>query len=261
MAQSYTSQTAAGGRATQIDKGLRSHMNNVYGTMSVGMLISFLAAWALVGLSMTTEPSNAVAPWNANNYLTSFGYILFATPLKWVLMFAPLLFVFGFSAGINRLSAAAAQTVFYAFAAVMGISICRIFMAFTDQSIIQVFLVTAIAFAGLSLYGHAIKRDLSAMGTFLMMGFIGLFGAMVINLSFIELSLIIAVIKIIGLALLILIAIYVLVQHFFLGNCSPPIQAPKTPQQFQSQLLCQDASFTFGYDDLRRQILILSLRL
>ena len=97
-------------------------------------------------------------------------------------MFAPLLFIFGFSAGINRLSAAAAQLVFYVFAAVMGVSISWIFLVFTGQSIIQVFLITAIAFAGLSLYGYATKKDLSAMGTFLMMGLIGLIVAMVVNI-------------------------------------------------------------------------------
>jgi FtsH-binding integral membrane protein len=97
-------------------------------------------------------------------------------------MFAPLLFVFGFTAGLNRMSAATAQVVFYAFAAVMGVSISSIFLVFTGASIAQVFLITAIAFAGLSLYGYTTKRDLSGMGTFLMMGVIGLFVAMIVNI-------------------------------------------------------------------------------
>ena len=83
---------------------------------------------------------------------------------------------------INRFSAAAAQLFFYAFAAVMGLSIAWIFKAFTDVSIAQTFLVTSIAFAGLSLYGYVTKRDLSGMGTFLMMGLIGLLVAMVVNI-------------------------------------------------------------------------------
>ncbi|MEC7965930.1 MAG: Bax inhibitor-1 family protein, partial [Pseudomonadota bacterium] len=158
MAEFDTIRSAAGARAAQIDEGLRAHMNKVYGTMSVGMLITFLAAWALAGLAVTTDPSAAVAQLSADKYLTQLGYSLYASPLKWVVMFAPLAFVFGFSAGINRMSAATAQTVVYIFAAVMGVSISSIFLVFTGQSIIQVFLVTAIAFAGLSIWGYTTKK-------------------------------------------------------------------------------------------------------
>nr|WP_321252052.1 Bax inhibitor-1/YccA family protein [uncultured Ruegeria sp.] len=182
MAQFDTIRTATDARAAQIDEGLRAHMNKVYGTMSVGMLITFLAAWAIAGLATTTDPSAAAAQLSETKYLTSLGYALFASPLKWVIMFAPLAFIFGFSAGINRLSAAGAQTVFYLFAAVMGVSISWIFLVFTGQSIIQVFLITAIAFAGLSLYGYTTKKDLSAMGTFLIMGVIGLIVASIVNI-------------------------------------------------------------------------------
>ena len=182
MAELNTIRSAAGTRAAQIDEGLRAHMNKVYGTMSVGMLITFLAAWAIAGLATTTDPSAAAAQLSETKYLTSLGYALFASPLKWVIMFAPLAFIFGFSAGINRLSAAGAQTVFYLFAAVMGVSISWIFLVFTGQSIIQVFLITAIAFAGLSLYGYTTKKDLSAMGTFLIMGVIGLIVASIVNI-------------------------------------------------------------------------------
>ena len=182
MAELNTIRSAAGARAAQIDEGLRAHMNKVYGTMSVGMLITFLAAWAIAGLATTTDPSAAAAQLSETKYLTSLGYALFASPLKWVIMFAPLAFIFGFSAGINRLSAAGAQTVFYLFAAVMGVSISWIFLVFTGQSIIQVFLITAIAFAGLSLYGYTTKKDLSAMGTFLIMGVIGLIVASIVNI-------------------------------------------------------------------------------
>ena len=101
-------------------------MNKVYGTMSVGMLITALTAWAVAGLAVTSDPTGAVAQIGADKYLTSLGAAIYTSPLKWVIMFAPLLFVFGFSAGINRMSAATAQTVFYAFAAVMGLSISSI---------------------------------------------------------------------------------------------------------------------------------------
>ncbi|MDV7143313.1 Bax inhibitor-1/YccA family protein [Tropicimonas sp. TH_r6] len=172
----------SGARAAQIDEGLRAHMNKVYGTMSVGMLITALAAWAFAGLSVTSDPSQAAAQLGPDMYLTSLGHAIFVSPLKWIIMFAPLAFVFGLSAMINRMSAATAQLVFYAFAAVMGLSLSSIFLVYTTTSIAQVFLITAIAFAGLSLYGYTTKKDLSGWGTFLMMGLIGLIVASVVNI-------------------------------------------------------------------------------
>jgi FtsH-binding integral membrane protein len=160
---------AAGTRSAAIDAGLRAHMNKVYGTMSVGMVLTFLVAWA-VG----TSPA----------LLSVFRDPVTLSPniLGWIVMFAPLIMVFAFGAMINRLSAAGAQLFFYAFAAVMGLSMAWIFQAFTGFSIAQVFLVTAIAFAGLSLYGYVTKKDLSGMGTFLIMGVIGLIVASIINI-------------------------------------------------------------------------------
>jgi FtsH-binding integral membrane protein len=180
MAQEQLIRTVGGVRATEIDEGLRTHMNKVYGTMSVGMLITFAAAWALSGLAITTEPTQYAM--GNGEYLTGLGYALYASPLKWVVMLAPLAFVFGLSAMINRMSAATAQTVFYAFALVMGISISSIFLVFTGYSIAQIFLITSIAFAGLSLYGYTTKKDISGWGTFLIMGVIGLIVAMVVNI-------------------------------------------------------------------------------
>ena len=110
-------------------------------------------------------------------------FFLLRLLLAWsIAIFLPLAMVFAFGALINRMSAAAAQLFFYGFAAAMGLSISWIFLAFTGASIAQTFLITSIAFAGLSLYGYATKRDLSGMGTFLMMGLIGLIVAMVVNL-------------------------------------------------------------------------------
>src|SRR6056297_429163 len=180
MAEYQAARAGAGVRTAQIDEGLRAHMNKVYGMMSVGMLLTALTAWAISGLAVTTEPT--AVQFSEGQYLTGLGQAIYASPLKWLVMFAPLIFVFGFSAGINRLSAATAQTVFYAFAAVMGLSLSSIFLVFTSMSIASTFLVTAAAFAGLSLYGYTTKRDLSGMGTFLMMGLIGLIVASIINL-------------------------------------------------------------------------------
>ncbi|MBS0565751.1 MAG: Bax inhibitor-1/YccA family protein [Proteobacteria bacterium] len=156
-----TGRTGVG--AAAIDEGLRAHMNKVYGYMSVGMLLTGLVAWA-VGNS--PEMMQAI----------------FGTPLKWVVIFAPLAVVFAFGAMLNRMSAATAQLVFYAYAALMGLSISSIFAIYTGVSITQTFLVTAIAFAGLSLYGYTTKRNLSAFGSFLMMGLIGLVVASIVNI-------------------------------------------------------------------------------
>lgn len=182
MSEYSTIRTAGAQSAVQIDAGLRAHMSKVYGTMSVGMLITFAAAWAISGLAVTSDPSLAVAQLNADTYLTQLGYSIYASPLKWVVMLAPLGFVFGLSAAINRMSTATAQLVFYAFALAMGLSISSIFLIYAGTSIIQVFLITSIAFAGLSLYGYTTKRDISGMGTFLIMGVIGLLVASVVNI-------------------------------------------------------------------------------
>jgi FtsH-binding integral membrane protein len=161
--------TISGARAAEIDQGLRAHMNKVYGTMSVGMLITFAVAWAMGSspqlLSVLRDPVT-----------------LSPNILGWIVMFAPLAFVFGLSAGINKISAATAQIVFYVFAAVMGLSLSWIFAAFTGVSIATTFLATSVGFAGMSLYGYTTGRDLSGMGRFLMMGVIGLIVAMIANM-------------------------------------------------------------------------------
>jgi FtsH-binding integral membrane protein len=164
MADYQTIRTGvAGTRTAEIDAGLRAHMNKVYGLMSVAMLITAGVAWAV----------------GTNDAMVA---AIFSTPLKWVVMFAPLIMVFAFSAMINRLSVAAAQLFFYTYAAAVGLSLAFIFAVYTSTSIAQTFLVTSIAFAGLSLYGYTTKKDLSGMGTFLMMGLIGLIVASVVNI-------------------------------------------------------------------------------
>ncbi|TCS65736.1 hypothetical protein EDD52_103152 [Primorskyibacter sedentarius] len=184
MAEYNTIRTgAAGVRTAQIDEGLRTHMNKVYGTMSVGMFITFLAAWAIAGLAVTTDPSVTGIQIGADKYLTGLGQAIYMSPLKWVIMFAPLAFIFfGMGAAMNRLSAAGVQTAFYAFAALMGLSLSSIFLVFTGFSIIQVFLVTSISFAGLSIWGYTTKKDISGWGSFLIMGVIGLIVASIVNI-------------------------------------------------------------------------------
>ena len=169
MAQYQTARTGAGVRTAEIDEGLRAHMNKVYATMSVGLLVTAGVAWAIGSnealLSIFRDPMT-----------------LRPNILGWIVMFAPLIMVFAFGAMISRLSAAGAQLFFYAFSAVMGLSISWIFAAFTGISIAQTFLITSIAFAGLSLWGYTTKRDISGWGAFLMMGLIGLVVAMIVNI-------------------------------------------------------------------------------
>jgi FtsH-binding integral membrane protein len=184
MAEYQTARAQTGIRtAAAIDEGLRAHMNKVYGTMSVGMLITAAAAWAIAGLSVTTDPSAAAAQIGPDQYLTGLGAAIYLSPLRWVVIFAPLAFIlFGWGAVMRRASAAGVQLAFFLFASAIGISLSSIFLIYTDYSIVQTFLVTAIAFAGLSLYGYTTKKDLSGFGTFLVMGVIGLLVAMVVNI-------------------------------------------------------------------------------
>ncbi|MDB0061902.1 Bax inhibitor-1 family protein, partial [Octadecabacter sp.] len=162
---------ATGVRTAEIDQGLRAHMNKVYGTMSGGMAITALAAWAVAGLSVTSDPAGASVVLRDGVYLTGLGEMLFTTPLRYVLMFAPLAFLmFGWGAVMKRGSAATVSFAFFAFAAAMGVSMSSIFLVFTSFSIVQTFIVTSIAFSSLSLYGYTTNRDLSGMGTFLIMG-------------------------------------------------------------------------------------------
>ncbi len=163
MAQFDTVRAAGSARTAEIDEGLRAHMNKVYGTMSVGLLLTFAAAWAV---------GNNAAMMNT----------LFTGFTRYIVMFAPLIMVFAFGAMINRLSAAGAQLFFYAFSAVMGVSISYIFAIYTGVSVAQTFLITSIAFAGLSLWGYTTKKDISGWGSFLIMGVIGLIVASIVNI-------------------------------------------------------------------------------
>ncbi len=167
----------AGVRTAEIDAGLRAHMNKVYGLMSMAMIVTGAVAWGF-----GADVANFV-----NNRPTSLipaGMIetIFFSPVKYVVMFAPLIMIFTMGAMVNKLSESALQLFFYTFSAVMGLSISWIFAAYTGMSIAQTFFVTAIAFAGLSLWGYTTKKDISGWGSFLIMGVIGLIIAAVVNL-------------------------------------------------------------------------------
>ncbi len=165
-----------------IDEGLRAYMLKVYNLMAVGLVITGVAALATVMMATTTDPSSAVATLGNGKMLTAFGAALYGSPLRWVVMLAPLGLVFFLGARVQNMSLSGAQTTFWIFAALMGVSLSSIFLVYTTQSIVQTFFITAASFGALSLWGYTTKRDLTGMGTFLFMGLIGLIIAMVVNI-------------------------------------------------------------------------------
>ena len=163
------------GSQVEVDQGLRSFMLGVYNNMVVGLGISGLVA---LGLNMI-----AVAGYQGSKPLLSpTGQFLYASPFKWVLMLAPLAFIFVFSFRMDRMSASSARTMFWAFAAVMGASMSSLMLVFTGASVVRVFFITAATFGALSLYGYTTKRSLSGMGSFLIMGLIGIIIASLVNI-------------------------------------------------------------------------------
>ena len=153
-----------------IDQGLRAYMLKVYNLMALGLAITGVAAYLAFNFAVQ------------DNQLTQFGVLLFQSPLRWVVILAPLAAVFFLSFRINRMSVAAAQTTFWVYAALVGLSLSSIFLVYTQSSITQTFFVTAASFGALSLYGYTTKRDLSAMGSFLIMGLFGLIIASIVNI-------------------------------------------------------------------------------
>lgn len=182
--RNYQTRMATAGSRTDasIDEGLRAYMLKVYNLMALGLVITGLAALGTMMLATTNDPATAVATMGNGKMLTSLGVALYGSPLKWVVMLAPLGMVFFLSARIQSMSVSGAQTAFWVFAGLMGLSLSSIFLVYTSQSIVQTFFVTAAAFGALSLVGYTTKRDLTAMGTFLTMGVIGLLIAMVVNI-------------------------------------------------------------------------------
>jgi FtsH-binding integral membrane protein len=172
-----------------VDEGLRAYMLRVYNYMAIGIALTGVVAYVLFTYTITGDPSAAARGATGQAlglrpgvFLTPLGYSLYVSPLKWVVMLAPLGFVFLLAGAVHRMSVGAAQLAFWAFAAVMGVSLSSIFLVFTGQSITQVFFVTAAAFGGLSLYGYTTKKDLSGWGSFLIMGVIGIVIAGLVNL-------------------------------------------------------------------------------
>lgn len=168
--------------AAAFDAGLRAYMLRVYNYMGVGVAITGVLAMLTAMAATTTDPSAAAAQLGSGQYLTSLGVALYGSPLKWVVMLAPLGFVFFLSARIHKMSVSGAQMAFWAFAALMGVSLSSIFLVYTGNSIARVFFITAASFGALSLYGYTTKKDLSGWGSFLVMGLFGIIIASLVNL-------------------------------------------------------------------------------
>jgi uncharacterized protein len=171
-----------------IDAGLRAYMLHIYNYMMVGLAITGLAALGISLLAVTDTLTNAtyvirgarviavnpgMAVQGRDILLTNAGYTVFVSPLKWVIIFAPVVLVFALSFGSARLRPRTAQWLFWIYAALIGLSLGSIFLIFTHTSIVRVFFVTAAAFAALSLWAYTTKRDLTGLGAFLVMGLVG----------------------------------------------------------------------------------------
>jgi uncharacterized protein len=167
--------------AATVDAGLRAYMLRIYNYMVIGLAITGFAALG-VYMGAVADGAAGAAGRVGNTYLTSFGVAMFVSPLKWLFILAPLAMVFVISFGIQRLRPATAQMLFWAFAALMGVSLSSIFLVYTHTSIVRVFFITAASFGALSLYGYTTKRDLTGMGSFLIMGLFGVIIASLVNL-------------------------------------------------------------------------------
>ncbi len=163
-------------RTAFIDEGLRAHMNKVYALMSIAMIITGMVSY-VVG----NDLSRALSGQSTLIMPVALLEFMFFSAFMWVVVFSPFAVVFLLSARIGRMSWSTAQTVFWVFAGLVGLSLSTIFVVYTAVSIAQTFFVTAIAFASLSLWGYTTKKDISGWGSFLFMGVIGLIAAMVIN--------------------------------------------------------------------------------
>jgi uncharacterized protein len=164
------------GRAVAIDQGLRAYMIRVYNYMAIGVALTGVVAWLTYNAAAVTDASGKLVG------LTPFGQTIYSGPATIVLFLGTLGLVFLISWRIDRLQPSTALTLFMVYAGVLGLMLSSVLLAYTHTSIARVFFISAASFGALSLYGYTTQRDLSAMGSFLMMGLIGLILAMLVNM-------------------------------------------------------------------------------
>ena len=201
------SRSAVSPSRAELVEGLRAYMLRVYNYMALGLAITGVAALAIYFLSVTGDAADAARIFRddaevlvairSGQFLTPLGHFLFVSPMRWAIMLAPLALVLVLSFRIGSLRPAAAQVLFWIFAASVGVSLAVIFFVFTQTSIVRVFFITAAAFGALSLWGYTTSRDLSGFGAFLLMGLVGVILAMLANL-FIASSALQFVISVVG---------------------------------------------------------------
>ena len=177
--------------APAIDAGLRDYMLKVYNYMASGLALTGLVAYMLFQATAVTGPTGDIVG------LTNLGVSLYTGPMMWIVALAPLGVVMYMSFGIRNMSASRAQTMFWVFAFLMGLSLSTIFLTYTEASIARVFFITATTFGAMSIYGYTTKRDLTAMGSFLFMGLIGIIIASIVNI-FMQSSMMYFVISVLG---------------------------------------------------------------
>jgi hypothetical protein len=181
-----------GAEAAVVDAGLRAYMLRIYNYMVLGLAITGFAALGAYMVAVTGDAASAgrvmqrgsevAAQIRPGVFLTPIGVALYASPLKWVVMLAPLALVFFFSFRAESMRPATAQITFWGFAALIGLSLSVIFLVYTHTSIVRVFFITAASFGALSLWGYTTQRDISAWGSFLLMGLFGIIIAMLVNI-------------------------------------------------------------------------------
>ncbi len=174
-----------------MDEGLRAYMLKVYNYMATGILLTGIVALLTFKMSVVTNDVGSIVG------LTSIGNSIYMSGLKWIVMLAPLGIVFYMSFGINKMSAAKAQTTFWVFAALMGLSLSSLLLVYTGMSVTRVFFICSATFGSMSIYGYTTKRDLTKLGSFLMMGLIGIIIASLVNI-FMKSSMMYFVISILG---------------------------------------------------------------
>jgi len=162
-----------------IDAGLRAYMIRVYNYMAAGVALTGVVAW--FAFQAAGGDSIAVVGHSITG-LTPFGQAIFGGPLMWLFILAPLGLVMLLSFGINRLAASTALTLFFVYAGLLGLSLASIFLVYTEASISRVFFISAATFGAMSLYGYTTKRDLTAVGSFMFMGLIGIIIASLVNI-------------------------------------------------------------------------------
>jgi len=185
------STTRSTARSEAIHEGLRTYMLSVYNFMGSGVLLTGLVALLIFKFAVVTDASGNITA------LTGLGNAIYNSSLMWVVALAPLGIVMYMSFGINSMSSSRAQTVFWIFAALMGASLSSIFVVYTGTSISRVFFITAGTFGAMSLYGYTTKKDLTSLGSFLIMGLIGILIASIVNI-FLKSSAMYFVISVLG---------------------------------------------------------------